>query len=214
MLGWALVRVAVGYTGLGMEAGLRTIDERMMRQALSLAHVAARLGEVPVGAVVYRGEKVFGAGINLREHAADPTAHAELIAMRQAGRRLGTWRLDECSLAVTLEPCPMCAGAMVNARLGRLIYGCRDPKMGCVDSLFRLCHEERFNHRIFCLEGVDREACGAVLSDFFAQRRAGANPPKPVFDPSLDLLDWQHWLKIRDPGTATHVRQDAGEPAG
>ncbi len=161
------------------EHELTAADEAMMEHAIRMAGQAAQLGEVPVGAVVYRDGNILAVGYNLRESTADPTAHAEIIAMRQAAQQLGTWRLDDCSLAVTLEPCPMCAGAMVNARLGRLIYGATDPKMGCVDTLYQLCEEPRFNHRVKVIAGVKAEKCGKVLTEFFQSRRGSAKPPKP-----------------------------------
>jgi tRNA(adenine34) deaminase len=155
------------------------LDVRMMRRALDQARLAAGKGEVPVGAVIYRGDEVLAEAHNERELAQDPTGHAEMIAMRAAAKRLGSWRLDGCSLAVTLEPCPMCAGAMVNARLPRLVYGAADPKMGCVDTLYRLCSEPRFNHRLVVVRGVLAEECGAVLKAFFQARRRADKPPKP-----------------------------------
>ena len=145
----------------------------MMRAAVAQARCAAALGEVPVGAVVYQGDRVLAEAHNLRESAADPTAHAEIIALRAAAKRLGTWRLDGCSIAVTLEPCPMCAGALVNARVARLVYGAADPKMGSVRTLHELCTDERFNHRLTVIEGVLADECGAVLIEFFQQLRKG-----------------------------------------
>ena len=129
------------------------------------------MGEVPVGAVVYRGEQVLAEAHNRREIDHDPTGHAEIIALRAAAAQLGTWRLESCSLAVTLEPCPMCAGAMINARVGRLVYGVRDPKMGCVDTLYQLATDTRFNHRLEVVEGVAADECAAVLSGFFQKLR-------------------------------------------
>jgi tRNA(adenine34) deaminase len=159
----------------------QAIHLEMMQQSLRLAHKAAEAGEVPVGAVVFRGENILGQAFNRREVDADPTAHAEILAMREAARRVGNWRLDGCSLAVTLEPCPMCAGAMVNARIEHVIYGCKDPNMGCVDSLHRLCDEPRFNHRMKITAGVLERECGQILKTFFAARRgpAAERPPKP-----------------------------------
>lgn len=153
----------------------------MMRRALDLAWRAAEAGEVPVGAVVYRlaDGRVLGRGFNLREAAADPTAHAEIIALREAGRRVGSWRLDRCAIAVTLEPCPMCAGALVNARLTELVYGAADPKMGCVETLARLCTEPRFNHRLTVRGGVMADECAAILRRFFQERRGPDRPDRP-----------------------------------
>jgi len=147
------------------------LDCAMMARAMELARQAAAIGEVPVGAVVYRGDQVLGQGMNLRERDEDPTAHAEIVAMRAAAKAIDCWRLDDCSLAVTLEPCPMCAGAMVNARLPRLVYGAADPKMGCVDTLYQLCTESRFNHRLTVVRGVMAEESAALLREFFRQRR-------------------------------------------
>jgi tRNA(adenine34) deaminase len=156
------------------------LDLAMMQRALALAREAAALGEVPVGAVVYRADgRVLAEAFNRRELDQDPTAHAELLALRAAARALGSWRLEGCTLAVTLEPCPMCAGAMVNARLPRLVYGADDPKMGCVRTLHALCSEPRFNHRVAVDAGVLAEPCGQVLREFFQARRGAVKPPKP-----------------------------------
>ncbi|MEM9914284.1 MAG: nucleoside deaminase [Planctomycetota bacterium] len=157
-------------------------DSYLIRRALDEAQRAAELGEVPVGAVVYRladGE-ILAAAHNLRESNADPTAHAEVLALREAARLRGVWRLENCGLAVTLEPCPMCAGAIVNARIGELIYGAADANMGCVDSMHQLCAESRFNHRVPHRGGILAEECAALLKTFFAQRRGrGERPAKP-----------------------------------
>ena len=152
----------------------------MMHRALAQAEAAAAMGEVPVGCVIYRGEQVLAEAHNRREIDADPTAHAEILALREAARRVGTWRLDGCTLAVTLEPCPMCAGALVNSRMARLVYGAADPKMGCVDTLHRLCTDPRFNHRLEVVGGVLAAPCAAVLRAFFAARRGAVRPPKPA----------------------------------
>lgn len=149
-----------------------TRDEGWMREALVLAQKAADRGEVPVGALVVRRETIVGVGYNLRESAQDPTAHAELIAVRAAAARLGSWRLDECEVFVTLEPCPMCAGMLVQARVPRVVYGALDPKAGATESLFRLGDDPRLNHRFESVSGVLEPECSAVLSDFFAAIRA------------------------------------------
>ena len=146
----------------------------MMQRALEAARQAAAADEVPVGAVVYRDDEVLAVAHNLRETNEDPTAHAEILALREAAAKLGTWRLIGCGLAVTLEPCPMCAGALVNARLDELVYGAADPKMGCVHTLAELCTDGRFNHRLRVTAGVLAEPCAAVLVDFFKARR----PPR------------------------------------
>jgi len=151
-------------------------DVRMMRRALELAEQAAAIDEVPVGAVVYRDGEVLAEGYNRRESDQDPTAHAEMIALRAAAARIGSWRLEGCTLTVTLEPCPMCAGAMVNARVARLVYGADDPKMGCARTLHALCTEPRFNHRIEVIPAVFAKECGEILSTFFRAKRG--RPPR------------------------------------
>lgn len=147
------------------------IDQKMMIRAIALARLAAEKDEIPVGAVVYRGTEIIAEGYNLRECATDPTAHAEIIAIRRAANILGEWRLNDCSLAVTLEPCPMCAGALVNARLGRLVYGATDPKAGAVNTLYRLCNDQRLNHNVEVISGVKASECGQLLKDFFRKKR-------------------------------------------
>ncbi len=146
-------------------------DIRMMERALELAARAASAGEVPVGAVVYRDGEIVGEAANARERDADPTAHAEIVAIRAAAAALGTWRLDGCSLAVTLEPCPMCAGALVNARIARVVFGARDPKAGACGTLMDICRDARLNHRLDVVEGVLADRCAALLTAFFAARR-------------------------------------------
>jgi tRNA(adenine34) deaminase len=152
----------------------------MMRLALEQACLAAKVGEVPVGAVVYRGDEVLAKAYNLRESRADPTAHAEILALRQAAEAVGTWRLDGCSIVVTLEPCPMCAGALINSRIERLVYGAHDPKMGCVDTMYELCTDTRFNHRLLVRDGVLADECAEVLQAFFQARRGNDKPSKPM----------------------------------
>lgn len=151
-----------------------TVDLAMMHRAIELARQAETVDEVPIGAVVYRGDEIIAEAHNLRESDRDPTAHAELMAIRQAAAAIGDWRLNDCSLAVTLEPCPMCAGAIVNARVGRLIFGARDPKAGAVETLFELCTDSRLNHRVEMVGGVMEAECGEMLRAFFRQRREEA----------------------------------------
>ncbi len=150
------------------------LDVAMMRRALGLAREAAAMGEVPVGAVVYEtaSGRVLGEGFNRREVDKDPAGHAELIAIRKAAAGLGDWRLSACTLVVTLEPCAMCAGLIVNARVGRLVYGASDPKAGAAGSLYRLTEDARLNHRVEPVAGVLAEECGAVLREFFRGVRA------------------------------------------
>ncbi len=146
-------------------------DEELMRLALEEARAAAEAGEVPVGAVVERDGRILARAHNMRETAADPTAHAEILALRSAAALLGTWRLEGATVVVTLEPCPMCAGALVNARVQRLVYGCPDPKAGAVYSLYNVVCDPRLNHEVEVVDGVLGEECAAVLGDFFKQRR-------------------------------------------
>ena len=148
--------------------------DQAMRHALSLARAAMDAGEVPIGCVVVHDPsgEIVGRGYNRRETSHDPTAHAEILAMREAGTALGHWRLVDCTLVVTLEPCPMCAGAIVNARVPRLIYGCDDPKAGAVRTLFQLCSDARLNHRVEVTAGVLADDCAELLRAFFRQRRA------------------------------------------
>ncbi len=147
-------------------------DLEMMRIALEQAQRAAMLDEVPVGAVVYRVGQVLAAAHNRREIDQDPTAHAEVLALRQAATKLNSWRLEKCSIAVTLEPCPMCAGALVNARIERLVYGAADPKMGCARTLHQLCDEPRFNHRLTLVTGVLAQECSEILTRYFRAKRS------------------------------------------
>jgi tRNA(adenine34) deaminase len=160
------------------EGDERARDAAFMAMALEEARAAAAAGEVPVGAVAVLHGKVLARSHNRREADADPTAHAELLAMREAASRLGSWRLDDVVVYVTLEPCFMCAGAMVNARVARLVFGALDPKAGAVGSLGDVVRDARLNHRVDVCAGVEAEACGAVLKEFFAARRkAGTLPP-------------------------------------
>jgi tRNA(adenine34) deaminase len=145
--------------------------EDAMRLALGEARAAATHGDVPVGAVVLVGGAVIAARHNERELVGDPTAHAEILAMRDAATHIGHWRLLDCTLVVTLEPCAMCAGAMVNARLGQLVYGTADPKAGASGSIFDITDAPRLNHRVPVTSGVLAEECGKLLKDFFAARR-------------------------------------------
>jgi tRNA(adenine34) deaminase len=148
-------------------------DDHYMRLALHEAHEAAKAKDVPVGAiVVVAAGEVIGAGRNRREVDSDPTAHAEIVALRAASRSIGLWRLDGATLFVTLEPCAMCAGALVNARISRVVYGCDDPKAGAVRSLFQIGTDDRLNHRFAVTAGVLAEECADALRAFFAGLRA------------------------------------------
>ena len=146
-------------------------DEYFMQRALQLARQAASEDEVPVGAVLVCQGRIVGSGYNQREQLEDPTAHAEMIAITQAAAELRSWRLDQCSLYVTLEPCPMCAGAIVQARIPRVIYGASDPKAGAVQSLYQLLSDVRLNHRAEIVSGVMASECGRILTEFFEGKR-------------------------------------------
>jgi tRNA(adenine34) deaminase len=146
-------------------------DESLMREALALAEEAARAGEVPVGAVVVKDGEVVGRGWNRPIGTSDPTAHAEIVAMREAAARLGNYRLVGCALYVTLEPCAMCVGAMLHARLARVVYGAPDPKTGACGGAIALSAEARLNHHTAFEGGVLAAECGALLRRFFAGRR-------------------------------------------
>jgi tRNA(adenine34) deaminase len=147
--------------------------ESWMLEAIACANQALALHEVPIGCVIVHlpTAQIIGRGFNQRETAHDPTAHAEILAMREAGQALNHWRLLDCALIVTLEPCPMCAGAIVNARIPKLIYGCDDPKAGAVRTLYQLCEDQRLNHRVEVTAGVLAEECSQLLRDFFARQR-------------------------------------------
>lgn len=149
----------------------QTVHEYWMQQAIVLAKEAEILGEVPIGAIIVRGDEVVGRGYNLREQTLDPTAHAEMIAIRDASQHLDAWRLLECKLYVTLEPCPMCAGAIVQSRIPQVIYGTTDPKAGCAGTLMNLLQEPRFNHRTEVIPNVLQKECAQLLTDFFRRLR-------------------------------------------
>ena len=146
-------------------------DERFMRAALEQALEAGRRGEVPVGAVVVVDEKIVGAGFNQPIGAQDPTAHAEIVAMRDAAKQLGNYRLRGATLYVTIEPCQMCVGAMVHARVARLVYGTREPKAGAIESAMRAHEHPALNHRITATGGVLEEECRGVIQEFFREKR-------------------------------------------
>lgn len=147
------------------------MHEIYMRMALQQAEAARAENEVPVGAVIVHDERVIAAAYNQREQLRDPTAHAEMIAITQAAESLGGWRLERCRLYVTLEPCPMCAGAILQARIPTVVYGATDPKAGAVDSLFRLLCDKRLNHEAEVIGGVMARPCGEILTTFFAEQR-------------------------------------------
>ncbi|WP_301963201.1 tRNA adenosine(34) deaminase TadA [uncultured Megasphaera sp.] len=148
-----------------------TKDEFYMGKAIEEAKIAAAVGEIPVGAVVIYQKKAIARAYNLRETLPCATAHAELLAIEKACRALGRWRLTGCTLYVTVEPCPMCAGAIVNSRLDRVVYGCDDPKGGAVRSLFQIVDNPALNHRVEVTAGIRADECAAIMRDFFRSRR-------------------------------------------
>ncbi len=154
-----------------MTSDLNQNDEYYMRMAIEAAKVAEENGDVPIGAVIVKDGKIIGRAYNQREQLQDPTAHAEIIALTQAAAAVENWHLDGCTIYVTLEPCPMCAGALVLARLDRLVYGCDDPKTGAVKSLYNIVTDDRLNHRLEVTSGVLADECAKLLQDFFKGRR-------------------------------------------
>lgn len=148
------------------------IDRRWMGAAIELAQRALESADVPVGALVVREQRVIGRGWNQRERLQDPTAHAEMIALTAAAQEVGHWRLEGCTLYVTLEPCAMCAGALVLARVERLVYGAADPKAGACGSLYEITQDPRLNHRVETVAGVLAEPCAQLLREFFRRQRA------------------------------------------
>lgn len=148
------------------------MDQRYMREALAVARRALDADDVPVGAVVVLEGRIIGRGYNQREHLQDPTAHAEIIALGAAAQAVGQWRLDGCTLYVTLEPCAMCAGACVLSRLHRVVFGAYDPKAGACGSLYQITQDPRLNHRPETIGGVLAEDCAELLREFFRKRRA------------------------------------------
>ncbi|WP_342574534.1 tRNA adenosine(34) deaminase TadA [Solibacillus sp. FSL K6-1781] len=150
---------------------LENKDHQYMQEALKEAKKAAALGEVPIGAVIVYKDEIIARAHNLRETTQNALTHAESMAIQEACKKVGSWRLEETTLYVTLEPCPMCAGAILQSRIPRVVYGARDIKAGCVDSLYRLLNDARFNHECTVTEGVMAEECGQILTDFFKALR-------------------------------------------
>ncbi|MHC4574433.1 MAG: tRNA adenosine(34) deaminase TadA [Planctomycetota bacterium] len=146
-------------------------DEKFMKLAVEAARIAEENGDVPIGAVIVYQDRIIAKAYNQREQLQDPTAHAEIVALTQAAEFVGSWRLEGCTMYVTLEPCCMCAGALVLARLDRLVYGCDDPKAGACKSLYNIVQDERLNHRLEVTVGVLAEECAELLQQFFQKRR-------------------------------------------
>jgi tRNA(adenine34) deaminase len=149
----------------------QNLDEQYMRIAIDQARIAEENGDVPIGAVIAHDGQIIGKAYNQREQLQDPTAHAEIIALTQAAAALENWHLNGCTIYVTLEPCPMCAGALVLARIERLVYGCDDPKTGACGSLYNIVQDERLNHRLEVTSGVLADECSELLQRFFQKRR-------------------------------------------
>ncbi|WP_025332634.1 tRNA adenosine(34) deaminase TadA [Paenibacillus sabinae] len=151
--------------------GRQEEHERWMAEAIAEARKAEALGEVPIGAVIVRNGEIIGRGYNLRETTMDSTAHAEMVAIREASAAMNSWRLLECTLYVTLEPCPMCAGAIVQSRVPLTVYGTPDPKAGCAGTLMNLLEEPRFNHQTEVISGIMQAECAGLLTSFFRRLR-------------------------------------------
>ena len=154
-----------------MNNEFKQTDEQFMKTAIEQAKIAEENGDVPIGAVIVYKNQIIAKAYNQRQQLNDPTAHAEIIALTQAAAFVQNWRLNGCTIYVTLEPCPMCAGALVLARLDRLVYGCDDPKSGACGSIYNIVADERLNHRLQVTAGVLAEECGAQLQSFFQKRR-------------------------------------------
>lgn len=146
--------------------------EIFMEEAIKEARLAEDIGEVPIGAVIVKHGEIIARGHNLREQGQVATAHAEVLAIEAANKEVGFWRLDDCTLYVTLEPCPMCAGAIIMARIPTVVYGAKDPKGGCCGTIYNLLKEPKFNHECALVEGILEEECGMLLTDFFRKLRA------------------------------------------
>ncbi len=155
-------------------------DQKFMQAAMAEAEIARSLAEVPIGAVIVFENEIIGRGYNLRETSNDPTTHAEMVAIRQAAEHIGHWRLLETTLYVTLEPCVMCMGAIILARIPHLVYACRDPRAGAVGSIYDFAQDGRFNHKVEVTEGVLGAECSQLLSGFFKELRAGKKSKKTL----------------------------------
>ena len=147
------------------------LEEKYMKEAIRQAKKAGKLGEVPIGWVIVYQDRIIGRGYNRRIIDKNVLSHAEIIAIKKACKEMGDWRLEECTMYVTLEPCPMCAGAIVQARIPRVVIGCMNPKAGCAGSVLDMLHEDGFNHQVETVIGVREEECSAMLKDFFKELR-------------------------------------------
>ncbi len=159
------------YTKIMLEVIKLNQDEKFMHTAIIEAKKAQEIGEVPIGAVIVVEDEIIAAGYNVRETTQSTLSHAELVAIKEANKKIGSWRLEDCTLYVTLEPCPMCAGAIVQSRIKRVVYGANDPKAGCAGTLMNLLDESRFNHRVEVTKGVLEKECSSLLTSFFRELR-------------------------------------------
>lgn len=148
-----------------------TVDEKYMRQAIKLAHKASALGEVPIGCIIVYDGKIIGRGYNRRNTDKNTLSHAEITAIRKASKYIGDWRLEECTMYVTLEPCQMCSGAIVQARIPKVVIGCMNPKAGCAGSVLNILNMPEFNHQVETIKGVLEEECSRLLKQFFQELR-------------------------------------------
>jgi tRNA(adenine34) deaminase len=176
------VRVLFHNPEAAMQNESQNLDVQWMREAIAEARKAEAIAEVPIGAIIVKNGEIIGRGHNLRETNADPTAHAEMIAIKEASQTLEAWRLTDCELYVTLEPCPMCAGAILQSRIRRVIFGAHDPKAGCCGTLMNLLQDDRFNHITEVTSGVLEEECASLLTNFFRALRK--KPAKVEHSPS------------------------------
>lgn len=154
------------------ERSMRSIDEKYMKEAIRQARKAYAIGEVPIGCVIVYKDKIIGRGYNRRMADKNTLSHAELIAIRKASRKMGDWRLEECTMYVTLEPCQMCSGAIVQSRMSRVVVGCMNPKAGCAGSILNLLQMKEFNHQAELTTGVLEEECSQMMKDFFKELRS------------------------------------------
>ena len=150
-------------------------DEKFMQEAIKEAKKAEEVNEVPIGAVIVHNGEIIARGHNIRETSQETLSHAELVAIQEANQKIGSWRLEDCTLYVTLEPCPMCAGAIIQARIQRVVFGAQDPKAGCAGTLYNLLEDTRFNHQVEVLSGVLQEECADLLTLFFKKLRQRKN---------------------------------------
>lgn len=161
----------IDYTKIMLEVIKLNQDEKYMYMAIMEAKKAREIGEVPIGAVIVFENEIIATGYNVRETTQSTLAHAELVAIKEANKKIGSWRLEDCTLYVTLEPCPMCAGAIIQSRIKRVVYGARDPKAGCAGTLMNLLDENKFNHQAELTTGVLEEECSTLLTSFFRELR-------------------------------------------